>query len=181
MHKEYLYHSDNFSSQFCRLCDLSLENKQVVSKSNATEPALPPLCALHAPHLLFSWEKQVIGTLYFWRIVPSPCWCVDGNCYDWLPVMMPTTCVYNNWNADDYYYYYYCAQLAGKYVLFPVPVSNEAFNTSCEINCSLGQIKIKTELEGGWLHIGVVIASVFSNTHYLFFKSPENLFLSIIN
>ena len=52
---------------------------------------------------------------------------------------------------------------------FPVPVSNDAFNTSCETNCSSGQMKIKTELEGGWQQGGVFIASVFPT------KKPRSL------
>lgn len=44
----------SFSSQFCRLCDLDLHNKQVANKANAIipEPALLRILYLKCSHLL---------------------------------------------------------------------------------------------------------------------------------
>lgn len=97
--------SNKFGSQ-CRLCDLGLYNKQVVSKANAiiSEPALPHIVWFTCSHLLFSWEKKVKGVLYLWSFGHSQCWRTDREGCDRLSVVMSTTGVCDNCNADDLLY-----------------------------------------------------------------------------
>lgn len=95
-----------YSSQFCRLCDLVLYNKQVVNKANAIISVLPHILYLMCSHLLARLATaEATGSNKFFTSAAlglGMCWQMEKEGCDRLSVM--TTCqqlAFVSFNGDD--------------------------------------------------------------------------------